>query len=173
MSVKKYIGFQETLNKKENAFLLKQAKEAQSSFIKVFHTVMLVIVFFLVLLYTIANFTYDPYKVYEKHETPLTPSFVINLSFILVAIFGTLIGFAYYFAIYSLFKEVKNGYKIVAQVSIKRKMHMKQNNTYHLFLNNFFKKSIEVESAFYNMVDVNDEINIEFLPTSEKILGYY
>ena len=168
-----YSAYLENFDKEELVYLQGQAKSAQSTFFKFIHRAGIIIAFLLLLLYTIANFTYDPNRIYEEHETPLTTGFVLRLSGIIILMFGVIFSGAYYFAIHSLFKEIKNGKKVVAQVKIKSKKHMPHNDTYHLLLHNNLKKSIEVDANFYNSVNINDEINIEYTPSSEKVLGYH
>lgn len=163
----------ETLNKEEKTFLLKQALVSKKSYLRTSYYIALFMAVVFMFVFTIANFTYDPLTIPEEVETPLSPLFVLQIALYFYIVASLVFGFFYYTAIHSLFKEIKSGKKAIASVKIKQKQYMEQNNTYHLHLLQFFKKSIQVEKSFFEIVEVNDEINVEYMPSSERIMGYH
>jgi hypothetical protein len=50
---------------------------------------------------------------------------------------------------------------------------MPLNNTYHFYLDNALKYSIEVSEDDFHRFEVNDEINIEYATYSKEYFGYY
>ena len=63
--------------------------------------------------------------------------------------------------------------KIVESSLISEKKFMPLNNTYHFYLDNALKYSIEVSEDDFHRFEVNDEINIEYATYSKEYFGYY
>lgn len=163
----------DTIDEQERSFLLQHANAQRSSYFKTSYLMFLAITVVFALVFTIANFTYNPHHIPPEVTTPLSPKFVLQLTAIFYGIGAVIFLVFYYLAIHSLYQEIKKGKKLIATVKIRQKQYIKQNDTYHLHLHHFLKKSIEVRKDFYELVQVNDEINVEFMPNSERIMGYH
>lgn len=167
------IRHKEPFEKEERAFLIKHARKQKKSFLRATHYVFLGLGIFMMALYTFANFTYDPANTDQKTDTPLSPQIVLWIALFLFLVFAVVFLYVYLISVYNLFIEIRRGYKIIEQATIREKKYMQQTQTYHFFINSLVKKSIEVSKEDYDFFQINDEINIEYGPRSFQFFGYY
>ncbi len=92
----------------------------------------------------------------------------ITLSFSAIVSF-----FSYRRSLFDIRKDLKEKTKIVESSLITEKKFMPLNNTWHFYLDNAFKYSIEVSEDDFHRFHVNDEINIEYSTYSKEYFGYY
>jgi hypothetical protein len=92
----------------------------------------------------------------------------ITLSFSAIISF-----FTYRRSLLDIRKDLNEKTKIVESSLITEKKFMPLNNTYHFYLDNAFKYSIEVSEDDFHRFEVNDEINIEYATYSKEYFGYY
>ena len=92
----------------------------------------------------------------------------ITLSFSAIISF-----FTYRRSLLDIRKDLNEKTKIVESSLITEKKFMPLNNTYHFYLDNALKYSIEVSEDDFHRFEVNDEINIEYATYSKEYFGYY
>jgi hypothetical protein len=166
-------SYLENMNEEELVYLKDTALKQKKAFLKATHYIFVCWALLMTVFFTIANFTYDPNAKLEEGITPLTPLVVVQIAIGLLVVLALVLGLVYYLSISVLFREIKNGKKVIEQSSITEKKFMKQTNSYHFYLTSIVKKSIEVEKKDFEFYDVNDEINVEYSPKSFQLFGYH
>lgn len=120
-----------------------------------------------------AYLTFDPHKVYQEYEIPLSPDIALSIGLGTLALICPILLLTYRLHISPLFKEIREGNKIIEQARIVRKKHMPHNQSFHFYLNSRTLKTIEINQRTFDLYQINDEINVEYTPRSLKALGYY
>jgi len=152
-----------------NTYAIKQHSTFKKSAIFLLGTIS----FFFVLLLAFAYYTFNPDKVYQEYETPLSPSNVISIATGTLTFITLILMLVYKLHIQILFKEIAAGQKIIECTKIYKKKYMHQNNTFHFFINSRILKTVEIDQKTFERYEINDEINVEYTPKSLKLLGYY
>ncbi len=86
---------------------------------------------------------------------------------------GIISFFSYRRSLYDMKRDLTEKTKLVESALITEKKFMPLNNTWHFYLHNAFKYSIEVSEVDFYRFEVNDEIIIEYSRYSNEYFGYY
>lgn len=166
-------GYKEAFSPEDIDFLNAYATKQRTTFKKSAWLLLGTISFFFLLLLALAYFTYDPNKVYQEYETPLSPSNALSIGIGTLTFIGLVLLLVYKLHIQVLFKEISLGYKIIECAKIYKKKYMHQNHTFHFFINSRVLKTVEIDQKTFENYEIHDEINVEYAPKSLKLLGYY
>lgn len=172
----------EELNDDEWAYLKRRYKSQVQKIIKgykIVATILLVANLIFSALLLMGYYVEPP----EEYILRYRPEEVMTLDKILMYSVGcfigtqsiVLLGFycAYLIQLSRIRADIKHRLKIVEMATIKQKMYMPHNNTYHFILDSQYKYSFEVSEDEYNFYQIGDEINIELTQYAKIELGNF
>lgn len=155
----------EPLEADEKVFIEKKYKRLSKTYMMVMNK-MLVACGIIPLLLSLFYFIFsDSKELYVK-------VFIVGITYMLC--FFVFIATIYYFySLYNPYKDYKYKTKTIERCIVNEKKYMGLNNTYHFYLNSKVKYTIEIDSTYFECMQIGDEINIEYSTYDKELLGYY
>ncbi len=69
--------------------------------------------------------------------------------------------------------DIQEKTKTIEKIHIVKKVHIATRDTYHFYIDSKIKLSIEVSHEDYLLLNVGDEVSIEYTTHSREYLGYF
>lgn len=155
----------EPLEEDELAFMHKKNEQERKTY---FTIIKMVLIISLSIPFIVAIIYHIRFQRTDIMMQAFIQALCITLSFSAIISF-----FTYRRSLLDIRKDLNEKTKIVESSLITEKKFMPLNNTYHFYLDNALKYSIEVSEDDFHRFEVNDEINIEYATYSKEYFGYY
>jgi len=162
---KALVKYHEPLEPGELLFLERKAGRERANYRKVYW-----ILLFFCLLFPFAGAWY---REYEGAPTAFSPLKFFATALVLVSICSLSVYAAYRRFLRNILLDIRDKTKTVEISHVTKKLFVSSRDTYYLYTDSQVKMSIEVSHESYLLMEVGDELCIEYSTHAGEYLGYY
>jgi len=157
--------YTEPLDAEELKFLERKASKDRSNYFKVFQLLML--------LSFIIPFAGAWYRAYDGAPNAFSLFKFFSAAGVLLTLSSVSTYIAYRTYLGKMHLDIKDKTKTIEKNHIMKKMYVGSRDTYHFYIDSAVKLSIEVSHADYLLMNVGDEVSIEYTTHAKEYLGYF
>lgn len=172
--------YKESLTEDERQFLLKKLNQERPHFFKVLKTINLICLLFVALITFLMLVMYwikPAATTIIKEDNPLTIGNILAISFwtyfSITVLINVAFGLRYRITIRKLKSDIESNEKIIEQTKILNKRFMPQNQAYYFYIESPNRYTIQVDENTYRMLEIGDELNLEYSEKSKIDFGYF
>jgi len=157
--------YTEPLDAGELMRLEKRASADKSNYYRVFQLLML--------LSFIIPFAGAWYRAYDGAENAFSPFKYFSAAGVLLSLSSVSVYIAYRTYLHKVQLDIRDRTKTIERNHITKKLHLRSKDAYYFYIDSAIKLSIEVKHEDYLLMDVGDEVCIEYTSHSKEYLGYF
>lgn len=172
--------YKESLTEDERQFLLKKLHRERPNFLNVLKTInliCLIFIAFITILMLVIYWVKPEETTIIKEDNPLTLGKIFAISFWTYFSVATLINLAFWLryrnTIGRIKSDIDSNEKIIEQTKILNKRFMPQNQAYYFYIDSPNRYTIQVDENTYRMLEIGDELNLEYSEKSKIDFGYF
>jgi hypothetical protein len=159
------IRYTEPLESDELLFLVNKAEKDRANYFKVFRILMIISF--------ITPFAGAWYRAFDGADNAFSPLRYFSVAAVLIGLSSASVYISYRIYLRKIQLDIRDKTKTIEKNKIVKKVHIQARGTFHFYIDSAIKLSIEVSESDFQLLNIGDEVSIEFSTHATEYLGYF